>query len=135
MNDSGQTFENLKKDLSAYLELKLSLLKLNTYERTSKVISILSYGLIVLFLAFFAILFVFIALGFFLGNLLDSNAAGFGCVSLLSLLILGILLRNKERIKLCILNAVIAALIENDEKQNKENDESSPTDPDRETAC
>ena len=135
MNDSGQTFENLKKDLSAYLELKLSLLKLNTYERTSKVISILSYGLIVLFLAFFAILFVFIALGSFLGNLLDSNAAGFGCVSLLYLLILGILLRNKERIKLCILNAVIAALIENDEKQNKENDESSPTDPDRETAC
>ena len=135
MNDSGQTFENLKKDLSAYLELKLSLLKLNTYERTSKVISILSYGLIVLFLAFFAILFVFIALGFFLGNLLDSNAAGLGCVSLLYLLILGILLRNKERIKLCILNAVIAALIENDEKQNKENDESSPTDPDRETAC
>lgn len=135
MNDSGQTFENLKKDLSAYLELKLSLLKLNTYERTSKVISILSYGLIVLFLAFFAILFVFIALGFFLRNLLDSNAAGFGCVSLLYLLILGILLRNKERIKLCILNAVIAALIENDEKQNKENDESSPTDPDRETAC
>lgn len=135
MNDSGQIFENLKKDLSAYLELKLSLLKLNTYERTSKVISILSYGLIVLFLAFFAILFVFIALGFFLGNLLDSNTAGFGCVSLLYLLILGILLRNKERIKLCILNAVIAALIENDEKQNKENDESSPTDPDRETAC
>ena len=64
--DAGEIFRELKKDLSAYVELKLELLKLNTYERTGKVIAVLSYGVILLFLAFFAILFIFLALGFFL---------------------------------------------------------------------
>ena len=66
--DAGEIFRELKKDLSAYVELKLELLKLNTYERTGKVIAVLSYGVILLFLAFFAILFIFLALGFFLGG-------------------------------------------------------------------
>ena len=51
--DAGEIFRELKKDLSAYVELKLELLKLNTYERTGKVIAVLSYGVILLFLAFF----------------------------------------------------------------------------------
>lgn len=135
MDNSELTFENLKKDISTYIELKLSLLKLNTYERTSKVISILSYGLVLLFLTFFAILFVFIALGFFLGDIMNSQAAGFSSVSFLYLLIIGILIRNKRRIQLTIMNAVIAALIENEEKHNEENDETTPTDSVRETAC
>ena len=39
--DAGEIFRELKKDLSAYVELKLELLKLNTYERTGKVIAVL----------------------------------------------------------------------------------------------
>ena len=66
MNDSEKVFQNLKQDVSAYMELKLELLKLNTYERIGKVIGLLSYGLILLFLAFFAVLFIFLALGFFI---------------------------------------------------------------------
>ena len=66
--DAGEIFRELKKDLSAYVELKLELLKLNTYERTGKVITVLSYGVILLFLAFFAILFIFLALGFLGGS-------------------------------------------------------------------
>ena len=45
--DAGEIFRELKKDLSAYVELKLELLKLNTYERTGKVITVLSYGVII----------------------------------------------------------------------------------------
>lgn len=48
--DSGTVFRELKEDVSAYVELKLELLKLSTYERTGKVIAVLSYGLILLFL-------------------------------------------------------------------------------------
>ena len=54
--DSSEIFRKLKKDLSTYVELKLELLKLDAYERTGKVIAVLSYGAILLFLAFFAIL-------------------------------------------------------------------------------
>ena len=73
MNDSEKVFRILSKMISAYMELKLELLKLNTYERTGKVIGLLSYGLILLFLAFFAVLFIFLALGFFLGEILDCS--------------------------------------------------------------
>ena len=83
MNDSEKVFQNLKQDVSAYMELKLELLKLNTYERTGKVIGLLSYGLILLFLAFFAVLFIFLALGFFLGEILDVPGSGFAIVALL----------------------------------------------------
>ena len=53
--DSGKIFRELKDDVSTYVELKLELLKLSTYERSGQLIAILSYGLILLFLAFFAI--------------------------------------------------------------------------------
>ncbi len=131
-NETGQLFESLKKDISAYVELRLQLLKLNTYERTGRVVGILSYGLILLFLAFFATLFIFIALGFFLGDLYNSPAAGFGTVALLYAILAGVVVSNKERIRSAILNAVIAALTGNEDKTNNEKNETNPTDSDRE---
>ena len=50
MKDSEKVFQNLKEDISAYINLKLELLKLNTYEKSGKIIGLLSYGLILFFL-------------------------------------------------------------------------------------
>ena len=130
--DAGEIFRELKKDLSAYVELKLELLKLNTYERTGKVIAVLSYGVILLFLAFFAILFIFLALGFFLGDLFGSVGSGFGVVAVLYLLI-GIIVMNKDRISNKVLNVVISALTTNDDKTNATDNEQSATDTSGET--
>lgn len=44
--DSGKIFRELKDDVSTYVELKLELLKLSTYERSGQLIATLSYGLI-----------------------------------------------------------------------------------------
>ena len=131
--DSGEIFRELKKDLSAYVELKLELLKLNTYERTGKVIAVLSYGVILLFLAFFAILFIFLALGFFLGDLFGSAVSGFGVVAVLYLLLIGIIIMNKDRISNKVLNVVISALTTNDDKTNATDNEQSATDTTGET--
>lgn len=128
MNDSEKVFQNLKQDVSAYMELKLELLKLNTYERTGKVIGLLSYGLILLFLAFFAVLFIFLALGFFLGEILDVPGSGFAIVALLYIAIIWIITKNEAKIRTKILNLVIAALAANDDKQNTKDDEPSTTD-------
>ena len=125
--DSGTVFRELKEDVSAYVELKLELLKLSTYERTGKVIAVLSYGLILLFLAFFAILFIFLALGFFLGDWF-----GFGIVAVLYLLLIGIIIMNRDRISTKVLNEVIAAMTANDDKNNATNDE-QPANPTGET--
>ena len=130
--DSSEIFRELKKDVSAYVELKLELLKLNTYERTGKVIAVLSYGVILLFLAFFAILFIFLALGFFL-EVFGSAGAGFGVVAVLYLLLIGIIVMNKDRISNKVLNVVISALTTNDDKTNATDNEQSATDTSGET--
>ncbi len=117
-NDSEKFFGKLKNDISAYVELKLELLKLSTYERTGKVIAVLSYNLVLLFLAFFAILFIFLALGFFLGDLFNSSGLGFVSVAILYILLIGIIVINKNKISNAILNEVIIAMTANDDKNN-----------------
>ena len=116
--DSGKIFRELKEDVSAYVELKLELLKLSTYERSGQLIAVLSYGLILLFLAFFAILFIFLALGFFMGDIFGSMGTGFAFVAVLYLLLIGLIIMNKGRICNTVLNVVIAALNGNDEKDD-----------------
>ena len=116
--DSGKIFHELKDDVSAYVELKLELLKLSTYERSGQLIAVLSYGLILLFLAFFAILFIFLALGFFMGDIFGSMGSGFAFVAVLYLLLIGLIIMNKGRICNTVLNVVIAALNSNDEKDD-----------------
>ena len=116
--DSGKIFRELKDDVSTYVELKLELLKLSTYERSGQLIAILSYGLILLFLAFFAILFIFLALGFFMGDIFGSMGTGFAFVAVLYLLLIGLIIMNNGRICNTVLNVVIAALNGNDEKDD-----------------
>lgn len=130
--DSGKIFHELKDDIWAYVELKLELLKLSTYERTGKVIALLSYGLILLFSAFFAVVFIFLALGFLLGDLLGSFGAGFGIVAVLYILFVGIIIMNRDRISTKVLNEVIDAMTANDDKNNATNDE-QPANPTGET--
>ena len=127
MKDSEKIFQNLKNDISAYINLKLELLKLNTYEKTGKIIGLLSYGLILFFLIVFVVLFLFLSLGFYLGDVFDNAAIGFGIIAILYLLIIGIAVKNAKRIQTKVLNAVIATLVSNDEQQNAK-DESSATD-------
>ena len=116
--DSGKIFRELKDDVSTYVELKLELLKLSTYERSGQLIATLSYGLILLFLAFFAILFIFLALGFFMWDIFVSMGTGFAFVEVLYLLLIGLIIMNKGRICNTVLNVVIAALNGNDEKDD-----------------
>jgi len=123
--EAGQFFNELKDDVLTYAELKLELLKLGTYERTGKVISVLSYGIILTALGFFLLLFIFLALGFYLSNLFDSLSAGFAVVAVLYLLLIGGVVLFREQIKNRILNIVIAALVAND-KKHEVTDETNP---------
>ncbi len=132
--DSRDIFRELKEDVSTYVELKLELLKLSTYERSGHLIAVLSYSLILLFLAFFAILFVFLALGFFMGDVFGSIGAGFAFVAVLYLLLIGLIAMNKRKICNTVLNIVIAALNGNDEKDDATTDTDQTADADREAA-
>jgi hypothetical protein len=129
--DSEQIFNRIKKDVIAFFELKFELLKLSTYERTGKVLGVLSYGLILLFTAFFAFLFIFLALGFFLGELFNSQGLGFICVALLYLVLIMITTANKSKVIKKVENEIIAALMTNDDDKNNdtEKNEQQASDP------
>ena len=119
-NLAEKTFTKLKEDVLAYVELRLELLKLNTYERVAKVMALFSYGIILVLLAFFAILFLFLALGFFLGELLDSFALGFVLVVGMYLLLFLILIYFKRKILFALMNEMITVMMNKDEKDKDE---------------
>lgn len=113
--DSKDIFRKLRDDLIAYVEVKFELLKLSTYERTGKLIAVLSYAVILLFLAFFATLFLFLALGLFLGSVIGSISGGIAIVCLIYLLAILLIYFNRDRLINLVHNAIINALIANDD--------------------
>jgi hypothetical protein len=126
--DSEAFFRELKEDAIIYAALKLELLKLGAYERTGKVISVLSYGLILLILALFLTLFAFIALAFFLDSRLHSPGFGFALVSILYLLITGGVILCRQRFRKMILDTVISALTANENNNETTREENSAGD-------
>ena len=126
-NIAEKTFAELKEDISTYVELRLELLKLNTYERVAKTMAVFSYGIVLILLAFFTILFLFLALGFFLGELLGSMALGFVLVVGMYLLLFGIIIFFKKKITSKVMNEIIIAMMSKDEKDNEEKEETEET--------
>lgn len=116
--DAGQLFRELKEDITSFAELKFELLKLNSYEQVGKVTGLLAYGLILIFLALFALLFIFFSVGYFLGDLFNSMGLGFASVAGLYVILLLVIVLNKTKIKMKVINEVIEALTANDEKGN-----------------
>ena len=119
-NFAEKTFSGLKNDISTYVETRLELMKLNTYERVAKTMAVFSYGIVLVLLAFFAILFLFLALGFFLGEILNSVALGFLLVVGMYLLLFGRILLLREKISGRVTNEIITAMMSKDEKEDEE---------------
>ncbi len=120
--DLGQIFNELKDDVSVFVEAKIEFLKLTAYERAGKLVSSLSYILLLVVLAFFATFFLFLALGFLLGEWLNSTSAGIAIVGGIYLIIIGILIMSKKWFSVKIMNNVIDALDGDDEDEDKKND-------------
>ena len=108
-NAAEKIFTELKEDISTYARLKLRLLKLMAIERTAIVLAVLSHSLILLLLSFFTVLFLFVALGCYLGELLDSPALGFLIVGGIYLLFTLIVWGMKDGIRIRLMNTVIEA--------------------------
>lgn len=118
-NDAEKIFTDLKEDISTYAGLKLRLLKLMAVERAANILSALSHGLILMLFIFFTILFIFIALGFFLGDLLGSVALGFLIVGGIYFLLTIVFVMAKRSIRTHLVNIIIDALqTDNDEDED-----------------
>jgi hypothetical protein len=116
--DSKQVFRDLQDEVLAYAELKVELFKLIACERAGKLVGLLFYGLILVLLAFFVLLFLFLSGGFFLSECFRSQGLGFGSIVLIYLLIAGAVVANKKRLCLRIANEVVAALRAGEDKND-----------------
>ncbi|MCC8134677.1 MAG: hypothetical protein LIP04_14730 [Tannerellaceae bacterium] len=126
--DSGNFFRELKENVKTYAELKLEFLKLSTYERIGRVLAKLSYGLILIAMILFALLFLFFSAGYYLGDMLNSYGLGFLCVALFYVLLIILIIVFKRQISYFVLDEIIAALNINDEKEDhglKDSEEAS----------
>lgn len=89
--------ESLTNEIRSYVEKRIQLLILTITERVSHVIAHSLQRLMGMFLLGFALYFVCLALGFYLGELLGNYSYGFGIVSLPFLLVGFILLKRKSK--------------------------------------
>jgi len=109
-------FRDLKDDVSSYAELKFELLKLNTYERISKVIAIFSYGLLLMTITIITFLFFMLTLVYLINMWCDSTIAGYGIVAILYLILVILVMLNKKRICLKVINVILFTLNTTDKK-------------------
>jgi len=93
-----EEISNIKKDIEEYIEVKFDLLRLQTAENISRILSssvsiVIAAGLMCIIL-----LFLSFAAGYLFASLLNSNGLGFLCVAGFYGLILAILMVFRKKI-------------------------------------
>ncbi|MDL2252402.1 phage holin family protein [Odoribacter sp. OttesenSCG-928-J03] len=119
--DTEQILSELKERLSEYIRLKTEWLKLTTYEKTAKIIAVLAHSLVMIILGFFSLLFVFISIGFYIGEITGSAALGFLTVFALCLIVLLIIAACRKSIQSKITNSMIKSFREQDDNEDDNN--------------
>jgi uncharacterized membrane protein YqjE len=120
----GTIISNLKEDIMELIKVKMQVLRLEIFEKTSIAASFLIYGLIIINLVFFALLFAFMALGFLFGDLIHSVAGGFGIVVFIYLLLLAALILCRKSILTGFQNSFLKEMdadLTNDENNDEKN--------------
>ena len=106
-----ENIDNIRKEVQEYMEVKLDLIRLHTAENLARLLSSASTVVIAGYLAFFVLMFLSFAGGFFLGSLLHSNEAGFMCVAgFYFLLLILFLIFRKKIVEKPVIKAVVRLL-------------------------
>jgi len=116
--EHDQFFQEVKLMVSDYLSARIQLLKYDIYEKSAKLSATLFSSLVIAMLASMMLLFLSLALGFYLGSVFDSYGTGFMVVTAiyLAMLVPFILLR-KSWIEKTIINRIIEQLTEKGEDE------------------
>ena len=111
-------FPELKLLVSDYLAARLRLIKYEVYEKSAKISAMLFSSLVIAMLASMILFFLSIALGFYLGSVLESYGTGFMIVTgFYIILLMPFILFRKNWIEKSIINSVIERLMEKEEDE------------------
>lgn len=118
-NNLGEEINDAVDDVKEYVNLRMQLIQLNVTEKVSVALSnLISIGAAIIFFVLFFIFGSF-ALSYWLGNVFNSNAAGFGALAAFYLLIaLIILWLGKTTLRKKLINLFIDQFT-NDEQDGK----------------
>jgi uncharacterized membrane protein YqjE len=117
-DEKEKFFPELKLLVSDYVEARLKLIKFEVYEKSAKISAMLFSSLVIAMLASMILFFLSIALGFYLGSVLDSYGTGFMIVTgFYILLLLPFIFFRKNWIEKSIINRVIERLMEKEEDE------------------
>lgn len=106
--NKDKSIEDLVDDAKGFLEARVEYTRLYLIEKVSKVFADLVTSTTVIVCFVLAFLFGSVTLGLYLGEVLKSYAGGFGCVSLLYILIAVIVYFTKDKyIEKAIINIAI----------------------------
>jgi ABC-type glycerol-3-phosphate transport system permease component len=100
-------FEDTQDLLEAYISNRMQLIKMQTAEKSAKLVSLIFTGLVIVLLSFFILLFVSIMAGYFFAELTHSQFYGFGIVAAFYVILLGVVLYLRRR----FLNKYISDLV------------------------
>lgn len=106
----SQAYDALKDAIKDAAEQRLRLAKLEAGEKGAILTGRLVFVVIVAVIALFTVLFLSIALGLYLGHLMQSTLTGFAIVAGLYLLVMFVLILARRTIMNKITNGVIKAL-------------------------
>jgi hypothetical protein len=121
--DKQSFFEETQDLIESYVNNRLRLLKLQTAEKSSRVVTLLFAGLVIGILSFFILLFVSIMAAYFFSEIFHSQFYGFGTVALIYILLLVIAVWiRKKYLDKYIFHRVVKILFDSntddDEEQN-----------------
>ena len=114
-------FEETQDLIESYASNRLRLLKLQTAEKSSRVVTLVFAGLLISLLCFFILLFVSILAALYFTEIWHSPLYGFGVVVLFYVLLLAVMISLRGSLDKYIFGKVIGILFESnaeeDEKQ------------------
>ena len=113
-------FEDMRDDVTNYIHSTLELAKLEAFEKASIGFSSVVYCLIIGGITLFALLFIFLTIGFFLGKMLENNVLGFAIVAGFTILFALVMLLLKKMLKTSLSNRVVRFLMDHEEREEKE---------------
>ena len=112
-------FEEMRKDISNFINSTLELGKLEVFEKISLSASAIVYGLMLAGALAIALLFILVTAGLYLGEMLQSYWIGFGVVAAFALLITLIILISGRPFKKKFTSRVVRFLMKNDDNDGK----------------
>jgi hypothetical protein len=112
-------FDKLKEKITAYVDLRINLLKINLIERTSGILAYVIYVIVIMFFLLAVLLFFGLGMSEAFSSLVNSRPLGYFMAFGVYFIIFILIIFSRRGIVRMFRNRFIGLMTEDDEPQNK----------------